>query len=131
MATSRGRVPARFDDEPFGLDTDRYPSDSRARDVAELARRRFEDEGVPVRALMACDEEGRDGTRLGGLLKVYLPLTDAPAAKRPFGMVFDPIDTDRGSVLNYVAFGVRHHPRRSHTPTVYEIAHRRLHGRSP
>lgn len=131
MATSRGRVPARFDDEPFALDSGRYRLGSRARAVAEEARRRFEAEGVPVPALVACEEEGRDRTRLGGLLKVYLPLTAAPAAERPFGMIFDPIDTNRGSVLNYVAFGARHHPSGSHAPTVYAIAHRRLHGHTP
>ena len=67
----------------------------------------------------------------GGLLKLYLPLIYAPADERPFGMVFDPIDTDRGSVLNCVAFGARHQPQGSHAPTVYAIAHRRLHGRWP
>jgi hypothetical protein len=131
MATAGGRVPARFDDEPFALDIGRYRLDSWARAVAEEARRRFGAEGVPVRALLACDEEGRDRTRLGGLLKVYLPLSEAPAAERPFGMVFDPIDTDRGTVLNYVAFGARHQPRGSHAPTVYALAHRRLQGRWP
>jgi hypothetical protein len=30
-------------------------------------------------------------------------------------------------LLAYAAFGVRHHPRGSMAPTVYEIAHRRLH----
>jgi hypothetical protein len=31
------------------------------------------------------------------------------------------------SQLAFAAFGVRHHPRSSNAPTVYEIAHRRLH----
>lgn len=31
MATTRGRVPARFDDEPFTLDNGRYRLDSWAR----------------------------------------------------------------------------------------------------
>lgn len=99
--------------------------------MAEEAHERFEAEGVPMRALMACEEEGRDGTSLGELVKVYLPVIEGPAAERPFGMVFDPIDTERGSVLNYVAFGVRHQPKGSRAPTVYVIAHRRLHGRWP
>jgi len=29
--------------------------------------------------------------------------------------------------LDYLAFGVRHHPAGSNAPTVYKIAHRRLH----
>jgi hypothetical protein len=33
----------------------------------------------------------------------------------------------RGVLLAYLAFGVRHHPRDSNALTVYEIAHRRLH----
>jgi hypothetical protein len=45
-------------------------------------------------------------------------------------MVFDPVDTERGSVLNYVAFGGAR-AAGSHAPTVYVIAHRRLHGRWP
>lgn len=76
-------MPVRFDDEPFALGTGRYRLDSWARAVAEDARRRLEAEGVPVQALMACDEEGRDRTRLGGLLKLYLPLIYAPADERP------------------------------------------------
>ena len=28
--------------------------------------------------------------------------------------------------LLFLAFAVRHHPKRSHAPTVYEIAHQRL-----
>jgi hypothetical protein len=28
---------------------------------------------------------------------------------------------------DYLAFGVRHHPAGSNAPTLYEIAHRRLH----
>jgi len=43
-------------------------------------------------------------------------------------MIFDLIRTADGLLLNYVAFGVRHQPRGSRAPTVYLIAHRRLHG---
>jgi hypothetical protein len=31
----------------------------------------------------------------------------------------------------FLAFGVRHHPRGSRRPTVYQLAHRRLHGQLP
>lgn len=116
MATARGRVPARFDDGPFGVDTGRYQLDSWACAVAEEARRRLEAEGVAVQALMACDEEGRDRTRLGGLLKLYLPLIYAPADERPFGMVFDPIDTDRGIGPQTTSRSGRTTSRRARTP---------------
>jgi hypothetical protein len=34
-------------------------------------------------------------------------------------------------LLSYLAFGVRHHPKGARAPTVYVLAHRRLHGRWP
>jgi hypothetical protein len=45
-----------------------------------------------------------------------------------FGMVVRFVRDDKGLALRYLAFGVRHHPRNSNAPTVYDIAHRRLHG---
>jgi hypothetical protein len=51
-----------------------------------------------------------------------------PAPNGKFGMVIRFIRDNEGLALRYLAFGVRHHPRDSHAQTVYEIAHRRLHG---
>lgn len=90
------------------------------------ARSGFERDGVEIKALRRCDSEGRDGTELPACFKVYLP---APNGK--FGMVFRFIRDSEGLALRYLAFGVRHHPRDSNAQTVYEIAHRRLHGRLP
>lgn len=65
------------------------------------------------------------------------PVEGLPAADRRPGRraaVRDDLRPDRhrpGSVLNYVAFGTRHQPKGSHAPTVYAMAHRRLHGRWP
>lgn len=87
------------------------------------ARGQFEQDGVELRTLRRCDPEGRDGTKLPACFKVYLP---APNGK--FGMVFRFIRDGEGLALRYLAFGVRHHPRDSNAQTVYEIAHRRLHG---
>jgi hypothetical protein len=56
-------------------------------------------------------------------VNVYLP---APAGK--FGMVFQLEVVEKRSRLRYLAFGMRHHPKGSHAETVYEVAHRRLHG---
>jgi hypothetical protein len=83
-------------------------------------------EGVEIKTLRRCDPEGRDGRNLPACFKVYLP---APNGK--FGMVFRFVRESEGLALRYLAFGVRHHPRDSNAQTVYEIAHRRLHGKLP
>jgi hypothetical protein len=114
-----GRAPALFDDAAFAEDL-RRASDA-GREVALAVRKEFERKGVPVRSLLACDEEGPDGTELRHCVKLRLP---PPNGK--FGMVFR-IEQQKGmSVLAFAAFGSRHHPANSNAPTVYEIAHRRL-----
>lgn len=115
-----GRAPALFDDAAFAEDL-RRASDS-GQEVALAARREFETQGVPTTGLLACDEEGPDGTALRHCVKMRLP---PPNGK--FGMVFR-IEIRSGKpVLVFAAFGVRHHPLEAQAPTVYEIAHRRLH----
>jgi hypothetical protein len=114
-----GRAPALFDDAAFAEDLQRA-SDA-GREVAFVARREFEGEGVPVKSLLACDEEGSDGTELRHCVKLRLP---PPNGK--FGMVFRIEQQEGRSVLVFAAFGARHHPPTSNAPTVYEIAHRRL-----
>lgn len=114
-----GRAPAQFDDAAFAEDLKRT-SDA-GRQVAETARREYEQEGIPIDDLLACEEEGPEGTALQHCMKVYLPRPDGK-----FGMVFR-IELRNGKAqLAYAAFGIRHHPRDSRAPTVYEIAHRRL-----
>jgi hypothetical protein len=54
-------------------------------------------------------------------MKIYLP---RPAGK--FGMVFRIELRDDKAILAYAAFGIRHHPRDSNAPTVYQIADGRL-----
>ena len=44
-----------------------------AKRIGEETRSRLEREGQAISALFACDEEARDGTRLPGCAKVYLP----------------------------------------------------------
>jgi hypothetical protein len=72
---------------------------------------------------------GASGTRLARLVKTYVPITAGPASERPFGFVFSPERDQEGPYLELVAFGERH-PRRG-TRSVYERAHKRLHGRYP
>jgi hypothetical protein len=117
----QGRASALFDDAAFAEDLNRASEAVRA--VAFSARKDYEGGGVPIEYLLACDEEGPDGTALANCVKIRLPQPDGK-----FGMVFR-IERRAGkSLLAYAAFGVRHHPRESNAPTVYEIAHRRLNG---
>jgi hypothetical protein len=118
-------LPADFDDEAFALDLERYPDGSLARRVAEAARAEFERDGVSLESVRTCAAEGRDGPRLAGALKVYL------RQDQRFGMVLEPERRERELRLVFLAFGVRHQPPGSHAPTVYELAHRRRHGRFP
>jgi hypothetical protein len=115
--------PVGFDDDAVAEDLDRLPAG------AEVALRAFRKElrragGIPQSRLMACQAEGRDGTRLGGCVKTYIPW---PSGR--FGAVFVPAKhPHRPLVLRALAFGVRHHPRESNAETVYEVAYRRLGG---
>jgi hypothetical protein len=114
-----GRTTALFDDAAVAEDLQRA-SDA-GQDVARATRSEYEQDGVPVGVLLACDEEGTDGTRLAHCVKVYLPPPDGK-----FGMVFRIERRDGKLRLVYAAFGARHHPRGSNAPTVYQIAHDRL-----
>jgi hypothetical protein len=119
MADSR-RFPVRFDDEAFAEDCDH--ATSRGKEVAEGARERLEQEGIPPGELRACEAGGQEGTRLPGCVKTYLPPPDGR-----WGMVLTgDTDTDGAPVLVYLAFGERH-PRRPWQLSVYQVAHRRLH----
>ena len=110
------RFSVRFDEE--ALAEDLAHASASGREVGERAR--LERDGIAVSELRACAAEGRDGTRLAGCLKAYLP---RPAG--PWGMVFTG-DRDPTPVLVFLAFGVRH-PRSPWRPSVYQVAHRRLH----
>ncbi|HEX5309761.1 MAG TPA: hypothetical protein VFW38_11860 [Solirubrobacteraceae bacterium] len=96
------------------------------RQAAEVARRDYERGGVPIEHLRRVQEHGRDGTVLPDCAKVYLP----PPTGR-FGMIFRAIMVEDGPRLAFLAFGVRHHPQDSRRPTVYQLAHQRLHGEPP
>jgi hypothetical protein len=96
--------------------------------AAVAARAQIQRPGARI-AVRACDAEGPDGTRLVGCAKVYVPL-EAEPSQAPYGLVFA-IRTERvaGRVgLRMLAYGERHP---SLGRSVYERAHRRLHGRYP
>jgi hypothetical protein len=113
------RFPARFDPDAFRLDMARTTAPGR--EAAEAFRRDSEANGILRSSLRPCAAEGRDGTELPQCLKVYLP----PPAGR-FGMVLRFVIADGGPRLDYLAFGVRHHPTDSNAATVYVVADRRL-----
>lgn len=110
-------------------EVERFAVRSPARVAAERERRRLEDDGLSVEDLQRCAADGAAGTRLGGLVKVYVPMTRARASQQPFGFVLSAGRDDRGLYLALVAYGERH-PRPG-TRSVYERAHKRLHGRYP
>ena len=122
MSIRRGHARVLLSEGAFAEDTMR--SGSAGAKALREARGQFERDGVEIKSLHRCDPEHRDGTKLPACFKVYLP---PPNGK--FGMVLRFVRDDEGLALRYLAFGVRHHPRHSNAPTVYDIAHRRLLGR--
>ncbi len=123
--TGQRRARAHFDSEAWKEDLAR--STPAGRGAAGKARRDYEQKGVPLDQLRRVAEYGHDGTNLPDCAKVYVP----PANGR-FGIVFMlKIEPDGRPVLAFLAFGVRHHPRGSRRPTVYQLAHLRMHGRPP
>jgi hypothetical protein len=115
--------PVGFDDGALEEDLAHLPAS------AEEALRLFHKEvrrlgGIPQSHLMACQAEGRDGTRLGGCVKTYIPWPTGH-----FGAVFVAVThPNRPMALRVIAFGIRHHPHGFSRRTVYEVADRRLNG---
>jgi hypothetical protein len=81
----------------------------------------LERDGAPIEQLRACHAEGRDGTRLGGCLKL-----DVPPTAGPWGLVFRFAFDEDGSFLAVLAFGLRH-PTTGRRTSVYQRADDRLH----
>lgn len=122
MALKRGFASVAFDDLAWQDDLSRATGS--ARRIAEETRSRLEREGQAVDALFACDQEARDGTRLPGCVKVYLPPPGGP-----LGLVYRIAKGQDGRLyLDHLAFGVRHLPPGVRGETVYRRAHRRLRG---
>ncbi len=132
MPTSRRRplrLPVLINPAVWREEVERLKKSSSARAAAERERDRLESDGLDLMLLMPCEAEGPGGTRLEGLVKVYVPITGGPPSERPFGFVFSAERDDDGPYLELVAFGLRHPP--TGTRSVYERAHQRLHGRYP
>lgn len=110
-------------------EVERFDQRSLARRAAERERPRLETDGLSLDDLLRCEPEAADGTSLGGLVKVYVPIGTAPPSERSFAFVLSPARGEPIPSLALVAFGERH-PRRG-ARSVYERAHKRLHGRYP
>lgn len=124
------RVPGErftFDPGVWREEVERFSSDAAAYRAAVAARRRIESAEARV-VLRASDAVADDGTRLPACGKVYVPL-DVEPSRAPFGFVFIFRARPDGELIaQLVGFGERH-PEQGHS--VYERAHRRLHGRYP
>jgi hypothetical protein len=98
--------------------------------IATSARSAAERHGVALNEVLACEAAGPDGTRLAGCTKLYLPPGNAPPSERPYAFVFRLARAPEGELVwIFVAFGHRH-PRPG-VRSVYQRAHRQLHGRFP
>ena len=64
--------PVRFDEAAF--DADLLHVTPRGRHAATTHRALIERDGLPHERLIACEDEGRDGTSLGGCVKTGIPL---------------------------------------------------------
>lgn len=111
-----------MDEKALSEDLDRASEAARA--AIEPAIRRLEADGVAVGSLRPCEAEARDGTKLGGCAKHYIPQPDGR-----WGAVFSIELEGSTPVLMLLSVGERH-PSRPWKPSVYEIAHRRF-NRSP
>lgn len=77
--------------------------------------------GVPKSWLKRCHAEHTDGTDLPGCVKLYIP---QPAG--PWGAVLTGDKLATVPTLVLLAVGQRH-PAQPWTPSVYQVAHQRLH----
>jgi|ERR1700742_2261153 len=128
-STSRHPVRTEFLARVWREEVERLGPHSNARQQAERARREIEVGGTGLRWLR-CSSEARDGTSLPSCWKLYVPLGAIGASAAPFGFVFRLASNEPGPALLFTAFGERH-PTNPGTRSVYERAHKQLHGRYP
>jgi len=130
VATGRRRpprLPVLISPAVWGEEVERLAKSSPARVAAARERAGLDRDEIALTHLSRCEPEGADGTRLGRLVKTYVPIDAGPASVRPFGFVFWPEHGEQGACLELLAYGERH-PRKG-TRSVYERAHERLHSR--
>jgi hypothetical protein len=115
-------APVAFDEAAWSEDLRNSTDAGRA--AATKKRAELERNGQPVKELLACETQARDGTSLPECVKTRIPW---PNGK--WGIVYlIARDKQTGRLsLDILAFGIRHHPKDSHALDVYETADRRLH----
>jgi hypothetical protein len=126
---SRASLRIEIDEEVWAEEVGRLRPQSPARRLAEKARREIEADrsNLPWKP---CEEEGSQGTKLSRCVKLYVPIGQEGASAAPCGFVFRLTRVGGELVVRMVAFGERH-PTNRRTRSVYQRAHRRLHGRYP
>jgi hypothetical protein len=133
MPSPRRTLPpasVRFRSPVWEEEVERLDARSSARVQAERARKEIESGKATLR-WKRCEPESDDGTELVGCSKLYVPLNAEGASAAPYGFVFRLAKTkDNELAWNLIAFGERH-PENPSTRSVYERAHKRLHGRYP
>lgn len=123
-------VSIKFRSPAWEEEVERFDARSPARIQAARARREIEGDRATL-AWQRCKTEDDDGAQLAGCSKLYVPLDAEGASAAPYGFVFRLAQADDGALVwNFIAFGERH-PGNPNTRTVYERAHKRLHGRYP
>lgn len=119
-----------FGAEEWEQEVERFDPNSLPRLQAQSARKAIEGETVKL-DWKRCRVEGADGTELPGCQKLYVPLGKQGASEAPYGFVFQLTQNPDGTLAwSLIAFGERH-PSSEWTRSVYERAHKRLHGRYP
>lgn len=113
------RFPIAVDDALLDEDLVHATPAGRAAITAMIGR--LQQDGVSQSWLKRCQADGHDATALEGCVKLYIPQPNGQ-----WGAVF--AGDRRGGIptLVLVAAGDRH-PARPWTPSVYQVAHRRLH----
>jgi hypothetical protein len=111
-------MPVQFNECAIAEDLAHHPP--AARTALERLRREVDlNDGLPIARLKRCDAEGRDGTRLAGCVKTYVPW---PTGR--FGLILLAVaHPTRPLALRAFAYGIRHPAARK--PSVYEVADRR------
>src|SRR4051812_18164975 len=128
MTSAARRLAARFDEAVWQEAIRGFSREPLQ--IATSARRTTERRGIALADLRPCQAVGADGTQLTGCAKLYLPLGDAPPSERPMAFVLGLARAQDGTLAwIFVAFGHRH-PGPG-VRSVYERAHRQLHGRFP
>lgn len=128
MSSAARRLPVRFNEPVWHEAVSGFSREPLQ--AATSARLTVERRGIALADVLRCEAAGSEGTQLAGCAKLYLPFRDAPPSERPYAFVLRLTrEPDGALVWIFVAFGHRH-PRPG-VRSVYERAHRQLHGRFP